>query len=394
MILEVVLVVKINLYFKKGFILKYSVSSDVHLGHLKTPTAHIIQSFKSSILTESNKDLDVLFIAGDLFDRLLDLNSKEVQLIIEFFNYLLSYCYSNNILIRVLEGTPSHDWQQSSTLVKLNDIRTHKCDLKYHKFLDIEYIERIGKYVLYIPDEWTNSHDELELQIQEKLNQHSITKVDIAIMHGQFKYQLAGKKYNGFYFKEEYFLNLVRGYIHVGHYHMFSKFDRILANGSLERLAHGEEAPKGYVIVEDDKYTFVENTNAYTYVTLNITNATTLERLDKLIAKYPVNSYIRLLLSKEHEFNINFNELKLRYLDYHMKKIVKENLSDISGSISYVLNEDELEISNTFTIDNDIYTLLQNNIKVKYELTDIENKKLLGYIDIFKDLNKQESEVI
>lgn len=384
MILEVVLVVKINLYFKKGFILKYSVSSDVHLGHLKTPTAHIIQSFKSSILTESNKDLDVLFIAGDLFDRLLDLNSKEVQLIIEFFNYLLSYCYSNNILIRVLEGTPSHDWQQSSTLVKLNDIRTHKCDLKYHKFLDIEYIERIGKYVLYIPDEWTNSHDELELQIQEKLNQHSITKVDIAIMHGQFKYQLAGKKYNGFYFKEEYFLNLVRGYIHVGHYHMFSKFDRILANGSLERLAHGEEAPKGYVIVEDDKYTFVENTNAYTYVTLNITNATTLERLDKLIAKYPVNSYIRLLLSKEHEFNINFNELKLRYLDYHMKKIIKENISD-ANSITYILDDtDQVELTESFVLDSNIHGTLLNTIKSKYTLTDIEDAKLLGYIEIFK----------
>lgn len=364
--------------------MKYANTSDNHLGHLKTPTAHIIQSFKSSILTESNKDLDVLFIAGDLFDRLLDLNSKEVQLIIEFFNYLLSYCYSNNILIRVLEGTPSHDWQQSSTLVKLNDIRTHKCDLKYHKFLDIEYIERIGKYVLYIPDEWTNSHDELELQIQEKLNQHSITKVDIAIMHGQFKYQLAGKKYNGFYFKEEYFLNLVRGYIHVGHYHMFSKFDRILANGSLERLAHGEEAPKGYVIVEDDKYTFVENTNAYTYVTLNITNATTLERLDKLIAKYPVNSYIRLLLSKEHEFNINFNELKLRYLDYHMKKIIKENISD-ANSITYILDDtDQVELTESFVLDSNIHGTLLNTIKSKYTLTDIEDAKLLGYIEIFK----------
>lgn len=364
--------------------MKYANTSDNHLGHLKTPTAHIIQSFKSSILTESNKDLDVLFIAGDLFDRLLDLNSKEVQLIIEFFNYLLSYCYSNNILIRVLEGTPSHDWQQSSTLVKLNDIRTHKCDLKYHKFLDIEYIERIGKYVLYIPDEWTNSHDELELQIQEKLNQHSITKVDIAIMHGQFKYQLAGKKYNGFYFKEEYFLNLVRGYIHVGHYHMFSKFDRILANGSLERLAHGEEAPKGYVIVEDDKYTFVENTNAYTYVTLNITNATTLERLDKLIAKYPVNSYIRLLLSKEHEFNINFNELKLRYLDYHMKKIIKENISD-ANSITYILDDtDQVELTESFVLDSNIHGTLLNTIKSKYTLTDIEDAKLLSYIEIFK----------
>lgn len=374
--------------------MKYATCSDIHIGHIKTPTSHIISSFKNSILTEQNKDLDVLFIAGDLFDRLLDLNSKEVHLIIEFFNYLLTYCYSNNILLRVLEGTPGHDWQQSSTLVKLNDIRTHKCDLKYHRFLDIEYIERIDKHILYIPDEWTNSHDDLELQIQEKLNQYSITKVDIAIMHGQFKYQFAGKNYNGFYFKEEYFLNIVNNYIHVGHYHMFSKFDRIIANGSLERLAHGEEAAKGYVIVEDDKYTFIENKNAYTYVTLNITNSTTLERLDKMISKYPVNSYIRLLINKEHEFNINFNELKLHYLDYHMKKIIKENISDSSGSVNYILNDDDIELSNTFTIDSDIYNLLQNNIKAKYELNDSENLKLLNYIEIFKDVNKQESEVI
>lgn len=372
---------------------KYAVTSDNHLGHLKTPTSHIINSFKTSILTTQNKDLDVLFIAGDLFDRLLDLNSKEVHSIIEFFNYLLSYCYSNNILLRVLEGTPSHDWQQSSILVKLNDIRTNKCDLKYHKVLDVEYIERIGKYVLYIPDEWTNCHDELESQIKEKLNKYSISRVDIAIMHGQFKYQLAGKKYNGFHFKEEYFLNLVRGYIHVGHYHMFSKFDRIIAGGSLERLSHGDEVAKGYVIVEDDKYSFVENKNAYTYVTLNITNATTLDRLDKLIGRYPVNSYIRLLLNKEHEFNIGFNEIKLRYLDYHMKKIIKENISEINN-ITYILDEEELEISDSFTIDSDIYSLLQNNIRTKYELSDSENLKLLNYIEIFKDVNKHESDVI
>ena len=366
--------------------MKYANTSDNHLGHLKTPTSHIIQSFKTSILTEDNKNLDVLFIAGDLFDRLLDLNSKEVQIIIEFFNYLLTYCYANNILLRVLEGTPSHDWQQSTILVKLNEIRTHKCDLKYHKFLDIEYIKRIDKHVLYIPDEWTNSHDDLEMQIQEKLNQYSITQVDIAIMHGQFKYQFAGKPYHGFHFKEEYFLNLVRGYIHIGHYHMFSKFDRILANGSLERLAHGEEAPKGYVIVEDDNYTFVENKNAYTYVTLNITNATTLDRLDKNISKYPVNSYIRLLVSKDHEFNINFNEIKLRYLDYHMKKIVKENISD-ANSITYILDEgNELEVSDSFILDSNIYQTLLNNIRTKHNLTDVETGKMLGYIEIFKHI--------
>lgn len=370
--------------------MKYANTSDNHLGHLKTPTIHIINSFKTSILTEQNKDLDILFIAGDLFDRLLDLNSKEVHNIIEFFNYLLTYCYANNILLRILEGTPSHDWQQSSILVKLNDIRLHKCDLKYHKFLDIEYIERVDKYVLYIPDEWTNSHEELELQIQEKLNQYSITQVDIAIMHGQFKYQLAGKKYNGFHFKEEYFLKLVRGYIHVGHYHMFSKFDRIIAGGSLERLAHGEEAAKGYVVVEDDRYTFIENKNAYTYVTLNVTNATTLDRLDKMIAKYPINSYIRLLLNKEHEFNVSFNELKLRYLDYNMKKIIKENISD-SNSITYILTDDDpLEVSDSFILDSNIHQTLLTNIKAKHELTDPEMVKLLGYVEIFKHVNQEE----
>lgn len=160
----------------------------------------------------------------------------------------------------------------------------------------------------------------------------------------------------------------------------------------MERLAHGEEAPKGYVIVEDDKYTFVENTNAYTYVTLNIKRNYT-GKTWCLIAKYPVNSYIRLLLNKDTSSILTLMSLNLRYLDYHMKKIIKENIKD-ANSVSYVLNEDDIEVSNTFTIDNDIYNLLQNNIKSKYELTEIENDKLLGYINIFKDLNNQDSEVV
>lgn len=373
--------------------MRYINCSDIHLGHLKTPTQHIINSFKTSILNDRNKDINILFISGDLFDRLLDLNSKEVHYIIEFFNYLLSYCYANNILLRVLEGTPSHDWQQSSILVKLNEIRTYKCDLKYYKVLDIEYIEQYNKYVLYIPDEWTNSHNELEKQIQEKLNKLSITKVDIAILHGQFKYQLAGKKYTGFHYEEEYFLKLVTGYLHVGHYHVFSKFDRILANGSLERLAHGEEQPKGYVLVEDNHYSFIENINSYTYTTLNITNTITLDKLDKLIAKYPLNSHIRLLLNKEHEFNINFNGIKLRYLDYNLKKLIKESASE-AGSITYIIDDsDDIEVSEVFILDADIYQLLLNSITAKHTLTEVENTKLLGYVEIFKNIEQVEINV-
>lgn len=368
--------------------MRYIVSSDIHFGHLKTPTIHIINSFKTSILNEKNKDIDVLFISGDLFDRLLDLNSKEVQLIIEFFNYLLSYCVSNNIILRVLEGTPSHDWQQSQILVKLNEIRTHKCDLKYFKVLDIEYNTTINKHILYIPDEWSNSHEDIENQIQAKLNEYSITQVDIAILHGQFKYQFAGKPYHGFHYKEEYFLSLVKGFIHIGHYHMFSSLDRIIANGSLERLAHGEEAAKGYVLVNNDQYSFIENTSAYIYKTINIIATTTLERLDKQIGKYPIGSHIRLLLSKDHPFSITFNELKLRYLDYNLKKITKETLTE-NNSITYILNDDDIDFNEKFILEGNIYQTLINNISSKYTLDSLENSKFMNYISIFKEIENE-----
>lgn len=369
--------------------MRYLVCSDIHLGHPNTPTTHIINSFKSSILTDENKDIDVLFIAGDLFDRLLDFNSKEVQEIIIFFNELLTFCTANNILLRVLEGTPSHDWSQSQILVKLNEIRTNKCDLRYHKSLDIEFIPSISKHVLYIPDEWTHDHIDLEEQIHTKLIEHNLTKVDIAILHGQFKYQLIGKKYTGFYFKEEYFLDLVKNYIHVGHYHSYSKFDRIIANGSLERLAHGEESSKGYIKVIDSDYIFIENKNSYVYKTINVNANATLEKLDKQIYKYPKESHIRLLMSSDHSFNLIFSELKLRYLDYKLKKLIKEYASE-DNTVTYILNEEDIDSTDKYVLVNNIHQTLLNIVHSKYTLNSEESDILLEYMSIFKEANTDE----
>ena len=366
----------------------YAVTSDIHLAHLKTPTEHIIDSFKNTILTEQNKSLDILFISGDLFDRLIDLNTKEIHPIIEFFNYLLTYCTNNDILLRVLNGTPSHDWGQSQLLVKLNDIRTNKCNLRYHKQLDIEYIESLQQHVLYIPDEWSNSHEEIEKQVQAKLIEHSISQVDIAILHGQFGYQVAGKPFKGLFYQEDYFLSLVRGFIHIGHYHVYSHHDRIIANGSLERLAHGEEAPKGYVLVNNDRFTFIENTNAYTYKTINVTPSVTIDKLDKLIHKYPPQSHIRLLLSQDHPFNLTFSELKLRYYDYNLKKINKDRVSE-KALDTYILSDTELEFSNKFVMEGNIHSLLIDTITSKHSLDSVEMSKLLSYIEVFKETISQ-----
>lgn len=364
--------------------MKYIVTSDIHLGHVRTPTEHIIASFKRQILTDANTDIDALFIAGDMFDRLLDFNSKEVHLIISFFNYLLSYCAANNVLLRVLEGTPGHDWQQSQILIKLNDIRTNKCDVRYYKALDIEYIPSISKHVLYIPDEWANTHREIEDQIQAKLNEYNISHVDIALLHGQFGYQVAGKNYGGLYYNEDYFLKLVTGYIHIGHYHVASSFNRILANGSLDRLAHGEESDKGHMLVNGTAHLFIPNTKAFIYKTINVIATTTQDRLDKQIRKFPVGSHIRLLLSQDHPFSQIFSELKLKYLDYNLKRQVKESSSEPS-SVAYILSDNEIEFNSLFSLSGDVHGTIVDLIHSKHILTDNEDKKLMKYLEIFKE---------
>ena len=361
---------------------KYAVTSDIHLGHRKTPTTHIANSFRTCILTQQNSDLDVLFIAGDLFDRLLDANSKEVLTSIELINHILNYCFHHGIKLRVLEGTPSHDWNQSQLVTKLNEMRGERqVDLKYFQVLDIEYMVEENKYILYIPDEWTHNHATIEKQIAEKLQSHGIAKVDLAILHGQCEYQVAGIPYQGFRYNETYFLNIVKGFIHIGHYHSYSEFDRIRANGSLERLGHGQEEDKGYVRVDGDNCVFHVNKNAFIYKTHRVTAKTTLVKLDDLIYRYPKEAYIRLQLPKDHPFNINFNELKLRYMDYNVDRLVKEekevtSVKDISLDV-------ELIGYNLHAIDTDVKQLLRDSILPKNNFSPAELRYFESIIEVF-----------
>lgn len=370
--------------------MKYIAVGDIHLNHPRTPTLHICNSFRKHILNEKNKDLDVLFIEGDLFDGLMDLTSKEFPVVLTFFNDLLNYCYFNNIKLRVLYGTPSHDRSQPEILVNLNDIRDNKADLRYFKVLDIEYLPEENKHVLYIPDEWVNDHSELERQIEEKLSSLGISQVDIAILHGQFKYQFKDIPYTGFYFKEEYFLPLVKGFIHVGHYHTYNPFDRILPAGSFERLSHGEEESKGFILVKDNEYTFIHNTDAYTYKTITIKSNTTLEQLDKHIRQCPLNSHIRIVLSKTHPFNLTFGDLKLRYMDYNITKKTKDDSE--SSLTTYIQPDDILYQDNPFTIDADIGSIVLRCILEKTTLTDQENIKLKNYLSVFNQTTVNHSE--
>ena len=104
-------------------------------------------------------------LAGDVFDTLLELNSDDVREIKYWVSSLLKFCAAHDITLRVLEGTPSHDWTQSSTFITTaNILNLDNLDLKYIDKVEIEYIEKYNIHVLYIPDEINPTTEKLTIK--------------------------------------------------------------------------------------------------------------------------------------------------------------------------------------------------------------------------------------
>ena len=262
--------------------------SDVHMGHPRTPTQLIADNFRKHVLPDNatTAQLDVLNICGDFWDRLLNLPEEEVYIARQLIVYILLICAKYGIILRVLEGTPRHDRKQSKIFQELIDILKLDIDYKYMDGCQIEYIEKLDKHVLYIQDEYETPEVALA-DFRRLLAERGLEKVDWAVMHGQFEFQLPdiGNARHKCHDSRTY-LSLVRYFIFIGHDHTHSTLELpefssiICAHGSCDRLAHGEEEPKGHVRarIEPDgsrTLTFVENTDAMDYRTLDVAGLST-----------------------------------------------------------------------------------------------------------------------
>lgn len=258
--------------------------SDVHLYHPRVPTSHVIDCLDAVFAEDAAAPaIDMVMIAGDLFDREIPFGNEEVTPIIAWQIRLLRYCVRHKTKLRILYGTPSHDRKQSSRFNDLINELGIELDFKYVSTLSIEYIADFDLNVLYVPDEWRTDSAQTLLEVKQEMAAKGLTQVDIACMHGCFGHQLPqiesvqAKAHNS----AEY-IKLVRYQIFIGHHHVFSTFEIICAHGSLTRLAQGEEGPKGFVIFdihEDGTWTrtFVENKAAWTFKTIKANDMTAQE---------------------------------------------------------------------------------------------------------------------
>ena len=339
--------------------IKYLLLSDIHLGHNRTNTEFIVDNLKY-FFKKYHKEIikvDIIFISGDVYDRLLSMNSPDSILSYSWLTELIKFCSKYNIKLRILEGTPSHDWKQVKLLYNIINKFNIDIDFKYVDDIEIEYI-KIQEYeisVLYIPDEIYDTADKIWEAVNNKLIENNINKVDLIVMHGAFKYQIPIKNLD-FLHDENRYLNIVNYLINIGHVHNHSEFEKILCPGSFDRLTFADEndVKGGWLVTlyEDGKVNkkFLENTTAKVFKTIDLTNNK--NQIDKILKTIPDFSNIRLLINKDDSLKKSIDELRFKYpnkrfiikdIDKQNEKEIKVNKINKKELFKFKINKDNIK---------------------------------------------------
>jgi len=368
--------------------------SDIHLHHARTPTVHILGNLSNAFMDDpSTKELDYIFFGGDLFERIMTLDDADVAIIDAWFYIFLTFCKRNNIAVRVLKGTPGHDWEQPNAMTRVNSLGKIGADLKYFNTLHVEYEQAHDMWCLFVPDEWGATANDTLSQVRELLKEKGIDQVDIAIMHGQFEYQISSNIHEysqGQLHDHLAYLEIVRCLTFIGHDHTFSSFqNRIFAQGSFDRLGHGYEAPKGHIrfhVRSPDDYDiqFVINENAKRYDTYDYESMLTediLPNLDKKMVLLPEDSYVRVKVNKGHPLLQASNIVKLRYPLHNVEVFTaKEPASKILADMKNKGEISDQVFKPIYITPNNIEDLISKKMK----LLGLSDKRIAACLTILR----------
>jgi len=361
------------------------IISDIHLGHNINNATDMIQNlylFLEKHEQHLNKT-NVFIIPGDTYDRLLNANSKDYVEIIKFLTYLVKFCASKNIKLRILEGTPSHDMRQLKVLYTIIQDLNINVDFKYIDTLSIEHMDDLDIDILYLPDEWKSNPKAIWEDIERVLKEHNKKKVDIVVMHGGFKYQipmLAEHMHD-----ENLFVNLTYGGpVISGHIHNRSAYKNIIIPGSFDRLTFNDEDEEkgGLLIIYDKKektfnFKYLNNKYALLFKTFDL-RKTTLKNVIKKLKNIKQNkAHIRFIVKKEENLIDSLLDIEAMFPKFRF--IIKTVKND-----NDVINDNILE-----AVDNNLNKKLTPDIIKTYIKNKVsDSKKLNLIIDEFETILK------
>lgn len=345
---------------------RFSVISDVHLAHRRTPTSYIINNLNRYVTNAKfMAGIDCLFISGDLFDDIVTLAARDVELINEWMVRTLKLSVSTKTPIRVLEGTPSHDWEQSRHFIEFNNHNQIGADIQYIDDLSIVEDESLGMVIGYVPDECRENCDQITEEWSEMMATRGYDQVDLLIMHGMFGFQIpkaAAKSVSTF--NEDVWSKWSRYGIYIGHDHRFKTHYNIVIPSSFDRLAHGEEERKGFLVTDvcngHVQVYHVENLHATKYVTVNgkgKTDVALITEVDEALDHFGdlghefLTGRVRIQYPAEYDIG---DALKRWRSQYPTVVIESERITEMSALIS--------EYGDSFCLRGETINIAEDNI--------------------------------
>lgn len=351
--------------------------ADMHIGSIKD-TIYYYNVVSDIIEKEIEfKKTDAIIILGDYFDRLFRANEEYVSLAIDVMSYLVRACSKNHTKIRLIYGTESHEMNQYKLFN--HHFSSKKIDMKLiTTCTEEELFPNIN--VLYVPEEYVNDkHEFYQNTLYSK-------KYDYIFGHGNIvegmpmnmAFHTASKKSLEKQvprFNKGEMINASKLCV-FGHIHTFKNLDnRVYYLGSLFRNSFGEEEAKGYGIIEDDKFSFIENTEAYVYKTYefnadsniyesneNIVNAINdIKKENESIFNGEKVGKIRIVFNTPNNldpsFGINIKDILSN--DKLISPLIKEsNQEIIDDAKAEIADEYEFILDNSMNIIDKIHTFI------------------------------------
>lgn len=256
--------------------LKSMYISDIHFGKSRIdPVKLRIQLIRA--IEKEIPHIQILFFCGDLFNQMLFLDHPAAYQAMTFITEVLHMAKKYNVIVRFLRGTYTHDRDQQRIIDGLGVRKVN------YKVINEIYLETIDEWnngdttplkILYLPDSLPHRNTvQIYNKIKELYTLVGWDKCDLIIGHGTFSHCFPENvKLPPCHYTIDDINKLVSGYVVMGHVHTPSKRKNVIYVGSFERMAHGEEEKKGYLLSYKDgdqwKFEFKENKEATLFITM------------------------------------------------------------------------------------------------------------------------------
>ena len=355
-------------------------SQDQHFLHRRFKVSRLRAALEYGFPNdETTGKLDMLAYGGDFFDHLADsVHDEEFQDACAYISWRCQSAAKYGYPIRILKGTTSHDMDQVQWWVKINNALNTPADLRYVDTVSIESHPVLGD-ILYVPDNWKPTADEVWEDVCEVLRAKNMTQVDWIFMHGAFKHQLPEHLHSkvSFLHDSARYSKICRKYVLVGHVHLQSQWKNIISCGSLDRAAFGEEAPKGMLKINckptGDEILFIENPYARTMLTYPIDNSNpdiedVVHWIDDQVKKYGDDYMsLRFVCAKSSELYLNQKALVQKYPKVEL--VFKDSEEKLAKTHLLKLNQNKT-LTTEYDLSNlSVMTMLKKRIGEQYSPT-------------------------